>query len=76
MFNKKNKKKVYIEGMMCEHCAKKVTTTLQNIPNITKVKVDLKAKYALITYSDSINESLIKEEISKLDYKVIKIEGV
>lgn len=74
MFNKKNKKKIYIEGMMCEHCAKKVTTTLQNIPNITKVKVDLKAKYALITYRDSVNDAIIKEEISKLDYQVIKIE--
>lgn len=74
MFNKKNKKKIYIEGMMCEHCAKKVTTTLQNIPNITKVKVDLKAKYALITYSDSVDDAIIKEKISKLDYQVIKIE--
>ena len=74
MFNKKIKKVITIEGMMCEHCAKKVTTTLQNIPNITKVKVDLKAKYALITYSDSVDDAIIKEEISKLDYQVIKIE--
>lgn len=73
LFNK-NKKTIYIEGMMCNHCAKKVETTLLSINNITKVKVDLENKCAIITYTDKVNDEEIKEKISNLDYKVIDIK--
>ena len=58
MFNKKIKKVITIEGMMCEHC---------------KVKVSLKDKTATIYSSVSIPDEDVTNAINKLDYKVTSI---
>lgn len=79
---KKNKKvknqnkgagmKIYIDGMMCKHCEKKVFDTLSGIENAGEVTVNLKKKYAVIT-GDADPEK-VKEEIAKAGYTVKKIE--
>lgn len=61
MFNKKIKKVVTIEGMMCEHCKNKVETSLSSINNVSKVKVNLKDKTATIYSTASINNEDIKK---------------
>lgn len=73
MFNKKIKKVVTIEGMMCEHCKNKVETSLSSINNVSKVKVNLKDKTATIYSTASINNENIKKIIKKLDYQIISI---
>ena len=73
MFNKKIKKIVTIEGMMCEHCKNKVETSLSSINNVSKVKVNLKDKTATIYSTASINNEDIKKIIKKLDYHIISI---
>lgn len=76
MFSKKNKMIVGIEGMMCAHCASKVESTLKGIDNVSKVKVNLEKKEAVITYNDKLNKEEIEKRISDLEYKVTKIEKV
>lgn len=76
MFSKKNKMIVGIEGMMCGHCASKVESILKSIDNVSKVKVNLEKKEAIITYRDKINKEEIEKRISALEYKVTKIEEV
>lgn len=73
MFNKKIKKIVTIEGMMCEHCKNKVETSLSSINNVSKVKVNLKDKTATIYSTASISNEDIKKIIKKLDYQIISI---
>ena len=73
MFNKKIKKVVTIEGMMCEHCKNKVETSLSSINNVSKVKVNLKDKTATIYSTASINNEDIKKIIKELDYQIISI---
>ena len=73
MFNKKIKKVITIEGMMCDHCKSKVEKSLLELKDVSKVKVSLKDKTAIIYSSRSINESDITNAIAKLDYKVINI---
>ncbi len=73
MFNKRIKKVVTIEGMMCEHCKNKVETSLSSINNVSKVKVNLKDKTATIYSTASINNEDIKKIIKKLDYQIISI---
>lgn len=72
MFSKKIKKVIKVDGMHCEHCANKVINALENIEGIEKVKVNLNTKEVLITSSVDIDNNLIKETISKLDYQVIE----
>ena len=73
MFNKKIKKVITIEGMMCEHCKNKVETALSSINNVSKVKVNLKDKTATIYSTASINNDDIEKIIKKLDYQIISI---
>lgn len=73
MFNKKIKKVITIEGMMCEHCKEKVEKSLLELESVTKVKVSLKDKTATIYSSVSIPDEDIIDTINKLDYKVTSI---
>ena len=73
MFNKKIKKVITIEGMMCEHCKEKVEKSVLKLDSITKVKVSLKDKTATIYSSVSISDEDIIDTINKLDYKVTSI---
>ncbi|MCI7558731.1 MAG: heavy-metal-associated domain-containing protein [Clostridium sp.] len=73
MFNKKIKKVITIEGMMCEHCKEKVEKSVLKLDGITKVKVSLKDKTATIYSSVSIPDEDIIDTINKLDYKVTSI---
>ena len=73
MFDKKIKKVITIEGMMCEHCKAKVEKALLELNDVSKVKVNLKDKTATIYSKNSINESDITNAITKLDYKVTNI---
>ena len=73
MFNKDKKAIVKIEGMMCEHCAKKVVDTISSIDNVSKVKVNLKEKEAIVSYKESLDTDLIIKKVSELDYKVTEI---
>lgn len=73
MFNKKIKKVITIEGMMCEHCKEKVEKSLLELESVTKVKVSLKDKTATIYSSVSIPDEDIIDTINKLDYKVVSI---
>ena len=73
MFNKKIKKVITIEGMMCEHCKAKVEKSLLELEGVSKVNVSLKDKTATIYSSISIPDKDITNAINKLDYKVISI---
>lgn len=68
----KKKMIIKINGMSCMHCANTVTTALENIDNIIKVKVDLKKKEAVITYQSDIDTNVIKDTINNLDYEFVE----
>lgn len=57
-----------IDGMSCEHCAKRVEDSLKSIDNINSVKVNLKKKEADVTYKDDININLVQNIIEEIGY--------
>ena len=74
MFTKSNKKTINIEGMHCEHCAKKVENTLSSIEGINKVKVNLSKKEAIITSKSIIDDQTIKDSFKDLDFIITNIK--
>ncbi len=72
MFGKKINTEIKVEGMHCEHCAKKVINALEELDNVTKVKVDLESKKVTITSKKELDMNEVKECISKLDYQVVE----
>lgn len=69
----KNKMIVKIEGMHCEHCAKRVENALKDIEGVTKIKIDLKNKQAVILGKCEIDKEKIKSTITELGYEIIEI---
>lgn len=68
------KKTITIEGMMCMHCVARVEGILKNLPNVTKVTVNLKKKNAIIELSDELNNEVIINAIKDAGYEVKKID--
>lgn len=68
------KKTIYINGMMCMHCVARVEGILKNLPNVTKVTVNLKQKNAVIELSDELSNEVITNAITDAGYEVKKID--
>lgn len=58
------KKKISIEGMMCEHCVSHVKSALEALEDVASVEVSLEGKYAIVDtiVSNSVLETAIEEE--------------
>lgn len=74
MFGSKLKKVIYIDGMSCSHCQKKVEETLKKQREVKDAKVDLKEKKAEVLFNRDMGDDDLKEIIEDLGYKVRKIE--
>lgn len=71
------KKKLYIEGMSCEHCVKHVKDALSEIPGVGAVEVDLKNKYAIVESTAEISDETLKNAVvEEAGYELIKIENL
>ncbi len=70
------KKHVHIEGMSCEHCAKKVKSCLEEITDVRKVKVHLDKKEAIISYQNTLDNELIQRKIEELGYTVTGMKDI
>ena len=69
-------KKIRVEGMKCEGCAKNVRSALEAVPNVANVVVNLEKRVAEV-YCDQNNppsNSQLKEAITKLGFEVVGID--
>lgn len=67
-------KKIYIEGMTCDHCVKHVTNALIEVEGVKDVKVDLQGKIAAVELAGDIDDSRLKAAVEEAGYDVTKIE--
>ena len=74
MFEKKKQKIIKVEGMHCESCAKRIKKALETKKEIKKIKIDLKKKEVILTYTNSLDEQGIKNLIEDLGYQVTEIK--
>lgn len=68
------KKKVYIDGMSCEHCVKRVEKALLALPGVESVQVNLDGKSADITAGEFPTDEAIKTAVTEAGYQVTGIE--
>lgn len=69
-------KKINIDGMKCEGCAKNVRCALEAIPNVAKVAVNLE-KHVAEVFCDQNNppsDARLKEAVTKLGFEVVGID--
>lgn len=65
---------VNIDGMCCEHCAKRVQDKLSTVKNAVSVDVNLKKKIAVIRSREQLSEEEIKSLVTDAGYTVLSIE--
>lgn len=68
------KKKILVEGMKCENCAKHVKEALTNVEGVTDVDINLSDKYVLLDTAADVSDEAIKNAINTEKYNVIGIE--
>lgn len=69
------KKIVFIDGMCCEHCAKRVEEKLATVANVISVDVKLKKKIAVIRSREEVLDEEIKVLVTDAGYIVTAIES-
>lgn len=68
------KKTIYVEGMMCEHCEKRVKEALQNLDGILKATPDRNTKKVEVELTTEMPDDTLKNAIEQAGYKVTGIE--
>ncbi len=66
------KKKMFIEGMMCNHCKKRVEDALTGLEGVNLLEVNVEENYALV--DTEVDHSVLKETIEDIGYDVTNIE--
>ncbi len=68
------KKIVHIEGMCCEHCAKRVVNALSTVGGVISADVKLKKNIAVLRSREPLSNEEITEVVVKAGYSVSSIE--
>lgn len=68
------KKKILVEGMKCENCAKHVKEALANVEGVTNVDINLSDKYVLLDTAADVSDKAIENAINTEKYNIIGIE--
>ena len=67
-FGKEETLTIHVEGMMCEHCAKRVSDGLKKEKGVSNIVVSLENKSVTVT-GKKLDEAHLKEVIRGLGYE-------
>ena len=66
-------KTLYIEGMMCGHCEKRVQKALENLEGVSRVAASHEKNTALVTLQQDIPDEILKKTVENTGYRVTSI---
>jgi len=61
---------VRVKGMSCQHCAKTVKKTLEEVDGITNIAVDLETGEVTFEETRPVDNELIREKVRKAGYEL------
>ena len=70
--NKRMKKTIIIEGMMCMHCVARVQKALEDIDGVT-AHMDLDKKAAYLTLEKEVSDEVLTKAVTDAGYQVVTI---
>lgn len=68
------KVKLSIEGMHCASCASNIERSLKKVSGVKNASISLMLKKGTVEAEDSVLEDELKKAVSKVGYKVLRIE--
>lgn len=67
-------KELTIEGMMCQHCEKRVKDALEALPHVTSAEVSHEKGNAVVVTDKEIRDSKLTDAVEKAGYKVTSLK--
>ena len=74
MFGNKITKTIFIEGMSCGHCSKRVEEALKSVNGVKSVFVSLQEKKAEVTLKNDVTDEVLKTAVENAGYEVTNVE--
>ena len=71
MFGSKVTKTIFIEGMSCGHCSKRVEKALKAVKGVKTVSVSLEEKKAEVVLKTDIPDDILKAAVEDVGFKVV-----
>lgn len=65
-------KHIRIEGMQCDNCKKRVEQAVNALDGVV-CKVNLRKKLAVVSFSEPVDEQILKDTIERLGFEVTDI---
>ncbi len=62
-------KKLHVEGMMCEHCVKRVKKALEGVDGVEEAIVDLEGKSATVKLAADVPDDVLVKAVVDQDYE-------
>jgi Cu+-exporting ATPase len=70
---RERKKVLVIDGMMCEHCVKRVSDALSAVDGVEAVNVSLEKKRAEVALSKDVDDEALRRAVEQSDYWVVSV---
>ncbi len=61
---------VKVKGMSCNHCVSSVKKSLESLPSVSSVNVNLDSGEAVINHDNDLDMSKVRNEIEKAGYEL------
>lgn len=74
MFGNKITKTIFIEGMSCGHCSKRVESALKSVNGVKSVSVSLKDKKADVILKSDVSDEILKSAVEDVGFTVIDVK--
>ena len=74
MFGNKITKTIFIEGMSCGHCSKRVEEALKSVKGVKSVAVSLEEKNAEVVLKVDVSNEILKAVIEDAGFNVVNIK--
>ena len=74
MFGDKIRKTIFINGMSCGHCSKRVEDALKSVNGVKSVKVSLDEKKADVVLKNDIDNDLLKKAVEEVGFEVVNVQ--
>ena len=69
MFGNKITKTIFIEGMHCAHCSKRVEEALKSIKGVKSVEISLEEKKAEVILKTDVEDEALKQSIENIGFE-------
>ena len=74
MFGDKIRKTIFINGMSCGQCSKRVEDALKSVNGVKSVKVSLEEKKADIILKNDVDNNVLKNAVENVGFEVVNVQ--